>query len=69
LEQIFRYCFALNVPVTDFLSLRVQSLGSTNKSFPLRAAYSRLSDANKEFVLTAMGAMVDGLLAQQFAIQ
>ena len=69
LEQIFRYCYALNVPVTDFLPLSVQSLGSTNKSIPRRAAYSRLSDANKEFARTAMSALVDGLLAQQFSKQ
>ena len=69
LEQIFRYCYALNVPVTDFLPLGVQSLGSTNKSIPLRAAYSRLSEANKEFALNAMSALVDGLLAQQFSKQ
>lgn len=67
LEQIFRYCYALNIPVTDFLPLSVQSLGATSQNTSLRSSYSRLSEENKEFVLTAMSALVDGLLVQQFA--
>lgn len=65
IEQILRYCYALDIPITDFLSPESQSLGLSKQSLPLKKMYHQLSDSNKEFVLSAMTAMITGLLSQQ----
>lgn len=66
IEQILRYCYALNIPITDFLSPECQSLGLSTQCLPLKKMYQQLSDSNKEFVLSAMSAMIFGLLSQQY---
>lgn len=65
IEQLLRYCYALDIPITDFLSLESQSLGISKQSLTLKRMYNQLSDPNKEFVLSAMSAMINGLLSQQ----
>ena len=66
LEQILRYCYALDLPITDFFPASASNLGTSKQFSSLKTSYGRLSDKNKEFVLSAMGALMDGLLAQQF---
>jgi len=65
IEQLLRYCYALDIPITDFLSPESQSLGISKQSLTLKRMYHQLSDPNKEFVLSAMSAMINGLLSQQ----
>ena len=65
IEQILRYCYALNVPITDFLPPDVQVLGMPKEAQALRSTFSQLSDDNKRIILSTMNVLVDGLLAQQ----
>ena len=65
LEQLFRYCYALNISVTEFLPLGIQSLGFTKKASSIRTAYAQLDDSYKELALSAMDALIDCLLTQQ----
>jgi transcriptional regulator with XRE-family HTH domain len=67
IEQIFRYCYALNIPVTDFLPPDIQCIGSPRQAQSLQIAYSQLTEANKSLVLSTLGVLIDGLLAQQDA--
>lgn len=67
IEQILRYCYALNVPITDFLPPDVQVLGMPKEAQALRSTFSQLSDDNKRIILSTMNVLVDGLLAQQQA--
>lgn len=66
-EQILRYCYALNVPITDFLPPDVQVLGMPKEVQALRSTFSQLNDDNKRIILSTMNVLVDGLLAQQQA--
>ena len=65
IEQIFRYCYALNLPVTDFLPPDIQCIGLPKQAQSLQIAYSQLTEANKRLVLSTLGVLMDGLLAQQ----
>ena len=65
IEQLLRYCYALNVPITDFLPPDVQVLGMPKEAQALRSTFSQLSDDNKRIILSTMNVLVDGLLAQQ----
>lgn len=65
IEQILRYCYALNVPITDFLPPDVQVLGMPKEAQALRSTFSQLNDDNKRIILSTMNVLVDGLLAQQ----
>lgn len=65
IEQIFRYCYALNIPVTDFLPPDTQCIGSSKQTQSLKIAFSQLTEANKHLVLSTLGVLMDGLLAQQ----
>ena len=65
IEQIFRYCYALNIPVTDFLPPDVQYLGLSKQAQSLKLVYSQLTEANKGLVLSTLYVLMDGLLAQQ----
>lgn len=67
IEQILRYCYALNVPITDFLPPDVQVLGMPKEAQALRSTFSQLNDDNKRIILSTMNVLVDGLLAQQQA--
>ena len=67
IEQLLRYCYALDIPITDFLSPECQSLGMSKQSLTLKRMYHQLSNPNKKFVLSAMSAMINGLLNQQHA--
>ena len=67
IEQILRYCYALNVPITDFLPPDVQVLGMPKEVQALRSTFSQLNDDNKRIILSTMNVLVDGLLAQQQA--
>lgn len=67
IEQILRYCYALNVPITDFLPPDVQVLGMPKEVQALRSTFSQLNDDNKQIILSTMNVLVDGLLAQQQA--
>lgn len=65
IEQIFRYCYVLNIPVTEFLPPDVQSLGLSEQAQSLHIAFSQLNETNKNLVLSTLGVLLDGLLAQQ----
>lgn len=65
LEQIFRYCYALDIPISDFLPPNVQCLGYSKQAQPLKTSYSKLTDENKQLVLSTLGVLMDGLLSQQ----
>ena len=67
IEQILRYCYALNVPITDFLPPDVQVLGMPKEAQALRSTFSQLNDDNKRIILSTMNVLGDGLLAQQQA--
>lgn len=67
IEQILRYCYALNVPITNFLPPDVQVLGMPKEVQALRSTFSQLNDDNKRIILSTMNVLVDGLLAQQQA--
>jgi hypothetical protein len=43
----------------------IQSLGTSTQAQSIKMTYSKLSDANKEIVLSTLGVLIDGLLAQQ----
>ena len=65
IEQILRYSYALNVPITDFLPPDVQILGMSKEAQTLFSTFSQLTDDNKRIILSAMNVLADGLLAQQ----
>lgn len=65
LEQLFRYCYALDIPVTEFLPPGVQYIGLEKHTLAIRSTYQQLTDENKEFVINVMRALMNGLLMQQ----
>lgn len=65
LEQLFRYCYALEIPVTEFLPPGVQHIGLEKQTSTIRSTYQQLTDENKEFVLNVMRTLMNGLLVQQ----
>ena len=65
LEQLFRYCYALNIPLAELLPPSMQSNRSTNPLASFNLAYCQLTDANKELALQVINALVDCLLSQQ----
>lgn len=67
LEQLFRYCYALDIPVTEFLPPGVQYIGLENHTSSIRSTYQQLTEENKEFVINVMRTLMNGLLMQQSA--
>ena len=65
LEQLFRYCYALEIPVTEFLPPDVQNIGLEKQALPIRSAYQQLTAENKEFAMNVMRTLMNGLLVQQ----
>lgn len=65
IEQVFRYCYALNIPITDFMSPEIQSLGVSKRIQSLKNSYGKLSEMNKKLVLSTLVVLIDGLLVQQ----
>lgn len=65
LEQLFRYCYALDIPMAELLPPSMQSNRSANPLTTFSLAYCRLTDANKELALRVINALVDCLLSQQ----
>lgn len=65
IEQIFRYCYALNIPVTEFLPPDIQSLGLPEQAQSLHIKFSQLNETNKQLVLSTLTVLLDGLHAQQ----
>ena len=65
LDQLFRYCYALNIPMAELLPPSMQSNRSTNPFASFNLAYCQLTDANKELTLQVINALVDCLLSQQ----
>ena len=65
LEQLFRYCYALNIPLAELLPPSMQNNRSTNPLASFNLAYCQLTDANKELTLQVINALVDCLLSQQ----
>ena len=67
LEQLLRYCYALEVPITDFLPPDVQILGMPTEIQIFQSTFSQLNDENRKIILSTMLVLIDGLLAQQKA--
>ena len=67
IEQLLRYCYALEVPITDFLPPDVQILGMPTEIQIFQSAFSQLNDENRKIILSTMLVLIDGLLAQQKA--
>ena len=65
IEQLFRYCYALNIPITDFLPPSVQHIEISKKTQSLHDTYSKLTSANQKLVLSTLCVLMDGLLSQQ----
>lgn len=65
LEQLFRYCYALDIPVTEFLPPGIQYIGSEKQVLSIRSTYQQLTAENKEFVINVMRTLMNGLLVQQ----
>ncbi len=65
LEQLFRYCYALEIPVTEFLPPSVQYIGLEKQVLSVRSTYQQLTAENKEFVMNVMRTLMNGLLVQQ----
>lgn len=65
LEQLFRYCYALDIPVTEFLPPGVQHIGLEKQAVSIRSTYQQLTDENKEFVINVMLTFMNGLLMKQ----
>lgn len=65
LEQLFRYCYALNIPIIELFPPSIQNIGSTNQLTALNVAYSQLTEDNRELALRVVNALVDCLLSRQ----
>ena len=65
IEQIFRYCYALGVPVSNFFPPSVQGQGDSAQSQALHASFLQLNEDNKKVVLSTFSILVEQLLAQQ----
>ena len=65
IEQIFRYCYALNIPISDFMPPGIQSLGISPQFQSLKMTYSKLSDTNRKLVISTLSVLINGLFAQQ----
>ena len=65
LEQLFRYCYALDIPVTEFLPPGIQHIGLEKHALSIRSTYQQLTAENKEFVINVMRTLMNGLLVQQ----
>ena len=65
IEQIFRYCYTLDVPVINFLPPSVQSPGNLTQAQTLQTSFFQLNEDNKKIVLSTLSILVEQLLAQQ----
>lgn len=65
LDQLFRYCYALDIPMAELLPPNMQRIRSTNPLASFNLAYCQLTEANKELALQVINALVNGLLSQQ----
>ena len=64
-EQIFRYCYALDVPVINFFPPSVQNRGNSTQSQTIQASFLQLTEDNKKVALATFCTLVEQLLAQQ----
>lgn len=65
LEQLFRYSYALNIPMAELLPPSMQRNRSTNPLTSFNLAYFQLTEANKELTLHIINALINVLLSQQ----
>ena len=65
LDQLFRYCYALNIPMAELLPPSMQSNRSTNPLPFFNLAYCQLTETNKELALQIINALINVLLSQQ----
>ena len=65
IEQIFRYCYALDVPVSNFFPPSVQNQGNSTSSQTLHTSFLQLNEDNKKVALSTFSTLVEQLLAQQ----
>ena len=65
IEQIFRYCYALDVPVINFFPPSVQNRGNSTQSQTLQVSFLQLNEDNKKVALSTFSTLVEQLLAQQ----
>lgn len=65
IEQIFRYCYALNVPIINFFPPSVQNQGNATQSQVLQTSFLQLNEDNKKVVLSTLSTLVEQLLVQQ----
>ena len=65
IEQIFRYCYTLDVPVINFFPPSVQNRGNSTQSQTIQASFLQLTEDNKKVALATFCTLVEQLLAQQ----
>lgn len=65
LDQLFRYCYALNIPMAELLPPSMQSNSSINPLPFFNLAYCQLTETNKELALQIINALINVLLSQQ----
>ena len=65
IEQLFRYCYALDISIINFLPPSVQSPGSSTQSQTLQASFLQLNEDSKKVALSTFSTLVEQLLAQQ----
>lgn len=65
IEQIFRYCYALDVPVINFFPPSLQNHGTSTPSQALQTSFLQLNEDNKQVALSTFSTLVEQLLAQQ----
>ena len=65
IEQIFRYCYALEVPIISFFPSSVQNQGNSAQSQALQTSFLQLNEDNRKVALSTFRTLVEQLLAQQ----
>lgn len=65
LEQLLRYCYALDIPIIELFPPSIQNIGTTNQLTSLNIAYSQLTEANRELTLQVVNVLISGLLSHQ----
>ena len=65
IEQIFRYCYALEVPIISFFPSSVQNQGSSTQFQALQTSFLQLNEDNRKVALSTFCTLVEQLLTQQ----
>lgn len=65
IEQIFRYCYALEVPIINFFPSSVQNQGNSAQSQALQTSFLQLNEDNRKVALSTFSTLVEQLLTQQ----